>query len=106
MDIDGCRVFFACSCGKPCENYDKIRVATRGRLLLNIIVMVYKRKFAAMRERMAKNKKMAGEKYARLYSNKWNAVGDEARDTFHEETKRNDKCKRKRAYICARERWA
>lgn len=55
---------------------------------------------------MVKNKKMAGEKYARLYSNKWNAVGDEARDTFHEETKRNDKCKRKRAYICARERWA
>lgn len=68
--------------------------------------MGYKRKFEAMRDRMAKNKKMAGEKYARLYSNKWNAVGDEARDTFHEETRRNDKCKRKRAYICARERWA
>lgn len=98
--------FFACSCGQPYENYDKIRVATRGRLQLNIIVMGYKQKFEVMRDRMTKNKKMAGEKYARLYSNKWNAVGDEARDTFHEETKRNDKCKRKRAYICARERWA
>lgn len=68
--------------------------------------MGFKAKFAAMRECMVKNKKMAGEKYARLYSNKWNAVGDEAHDIFHEETKRNDKCKRKRAYICARERWA
>lgn len=55
---------------------------------------------------MDKNKKMAGEKYARLYSNKWDAVGDEARDTFHDETRRDNKCKRKRAYICARERWA